>query len=44
MSQRQWWVALGLAGAIVLMQFYDRAKPAYDAWKSAPAQPQAKKK
>lgn len=42
MSQNQWWVALGLAGMIVLMQLYDRAKPAYDSWKSAPAQ--AKKK
>jgi hypothetical protein len=38
MSQRQWWVALGLAGVFVLIQVYDRAKPAYDAWKSAPAQ------
>jgi len=25
-SQRQWWVALGLAGMTVLMQFYDQAK------------------
>lgn len=44
MSPGQWWVALGLAGAIVLMQFYDRAKPVYDAWKSAPAQSPAKRK
>ena len=44
MSQNQWWVALGLAGMIVLMQFYDRAKPAYDSWKSAPAPVQSKKK
>jgi hypothetical protein len=43
-SERQWWVALGLAGMIVLMQFYDRAKPIYDGWKSQPAQPQAKRK
>jgi hypothetical protein len=43
-SQRQWWVALGLAGMIVLMQLYDRAKPIYDGWKSQPAQPQAKRK
>ena len=44
MSPAQWWVALGLAGMFVLMQFYDRAKPIYDGWKSAPAQPQAKRK
>ena len=44
MSQNQWWVALGLAGMIVLMQFYDRAKPAYDSWKSTPAPVQSKKK
>jgi hypothetical protein len=42
MSQNQWWVALGLAGMIVLMQFYDRAKPVYENWKSTTAQ--AKKK
>jgi hypothetical protein len=44
MSQRQWWVALGLAGLFVLMQLYDRAKPVYDAWKSSPSQSQAKRK
>ncbi len=45
MSQRQWWVALALAGSLVLMQFYDRAKPAYDSWKSVPTtQFPAKKK
>ncbi len=44
MSQSQWWVALGLAGAMVFMQLYDRAKPAYDAWKSAPAPSSAKRK
>jgi hypothetical protein len=44
MSQSQWWVALSLAGMVVLMQFYDRAKPVYDGWKSVPAQPPAKRK
>jgi hypothetical protein len=44
MSPAQWWVALGLAGSLVLMQLYDRARPAYDAWKAAPAQPPAKRK
>jgi|RhiMetdeSRZDD1v2_1073273.scaffolds.fasta_scaffold3285268_1 hypothetical protein len=47
MTPTQWWVALSLAGAIVLMQFYDRARPMYDSWKSsttATAQPPAKKK
>jgi hypothetical protein len=39
MTRTQWWVALGLAGMFVLMQFYDRAKPIYDTWKSAPTQP-----
>lgn len=44
MSQNQWWVALGLAGLFVLMQFYDRARPVYDAWKSVPGVSQTKKK
>jgi hypothetical protein len=44
MTRVQWWVALGLAGMMVLMQFYDRARPIYDAWKSAPTQPQTKRK
>ena len=44
MSQTQWWVALGLGGMVVLMQLYDRAKPVYEGWKSAPAQSQAKRK
>jgi hypothetical protein len=29
---------------MVLMQLYDRAKPVDEGWKSAPAQPQAKRK
>jgi hypothetical protein len=44
MSQNQWWVALGIAGMFVLIQVYDRAKPAYDSWKSAPPPVQAKKR
>jgi hypothetical protein len=44
MSPAQWWVALGLGGMFVLMQFYDRAKPVYDAWKSPAAQAPAKRK
>ena len=44
MTPTQWWVALGLAGLMVVMQFYDRARPVYDAWKSAPGQSQTKKK
>lgn len=32
MTNNQWWVALGLAGAFLLIQVYDRAKPAYDTW------------
>ncbi len=37
MNPTQWWVALGLAGMFVLMQFYDRARPVYDAWNSPAA-------
>jgi hypothetical protein len=44
MTRSQWWVALSLAGMMVLMQVYDRARPIYDAWKSTPTQAQAKRK
>jgi hypothetical protein len=37
MTPTQWWVALSLAGMMVLMQLYDRVRPIYDTWKSAPA-------
>ncbi len=44
MSPAQWWVALSLAGMMVLMQLYDRTKPVYDAWKSPAVQPPVKRK
>jgi hypothetical protein len=44
MTPTQWWVALSLAGMMVLMQLYDRLRPIYDTSKSAPAQSQVKRK
>jgi hypothetical protein len=44
MTPAQWWVALGPAGTMVVMQFYGRARPVYDGWKSAPGQAQTKKR
>ncbi len=30
MSQRQWWVALAIAGVFVLLQVYDRTIPWFE--------------